>query len=832
MGTDEKHGSAPDKTLSPPPRGRGQFQLFRTPRPRNEWVGGFISFPWEAADYLNPPRVAIWLELPEGLVVGTEVESTEGDALIDALRAALTEPLDGPPRRPDALRVADDRMADAVRFALTGEIPVVTGATPEIEDFEERLRNELEVLGDHAPSHFDGGVSAESFERLFRTTSELFTAEPWSIVDDVEVLQVDIPSLNVEGACVSICGASSDIKGLMVLPSYDEFDRHYEAALDFDERRPNAGMFVEMILVGFHPEADVPSSMLAEVREHGWPLAGTDVYPLVSCLDEEGFPREATERDIAVIAATAHAIAEIFNRHWDLFESQGLPRFTRSYRDEAGHRVEVTVPHPVLDAELEDEPFDEFAPPIPTAAPFRPRAARNAPCPCGSGRKYKKCHLRPDEEEHAEVARATAMHVLDNALIRRLIKFALSRFEKEWRIFQNDFARLTEASEIQFAWPWAVYGFEVRGSTVAEIYRDAHPDRCSKAEHRWMDAQRSAWMSVWEVEAVEPGSAIALVDLLSGERRTVREVHGSRHVVKRQALLARVVDHEGLSLMCGPHPVTLSPRAADEVVERTRRRLRRKSAAPVERLRDPRIGRYLIRRWEEIVEEASSAPDDGQGGSPADRWPEGLRNTDDDALLFTVDRFDVEPREAAEARRRVDALEGARTDPSGEVPSWAILRPDDPDQPSGRATLIGRVEVGDDAMRVETNSVNRADALRERIEAACGPLVRHRIREHTDPLALAREANARPPEVPAPEEAPSPEEAELAASVKARHYADWADHPLPALGGRTPRGCMETETGRADVHRLLKDMEYMEELAPGPSFDFSVVRRELGLEAD
>ena len=218
--------------------------------------------------------------------------------------------------------------------------------------------------------------------------------------------------------------------------------------------------------------------------------------------------------------------------------------------------------------------------------------------------------------------------------------------------------------------------------------------------------------------------------------------------------------------------------------------------------------------------------DGGRGGGPMDRWPEGLRNMDDDSLLFTVDHFDVEAGEAAEVRRRVGALEGARTDRSEDTPSWAILRPDDPARPSGRATLIGRIEVDDGAVRAETNSVNRADALRERIEAACGPRVRHRIREHSDPLALARERNVRP------SENPSPEEARLVASLKADHYADWADHPLPALGGRTPRRCMETAAGRADVDRLLKDMEYREELTPGPSFDFSGLRRDLGLEAD
>jgi preprotein translocase subunit SecA len=42
------------------------------------------------------------------------------------------------------------------------------------------------------------------------------------------------------------------------------------------------------------------------------------------------------------------------------------------------------------------------APASQPAAPSRPakavlRAGRNDPCPCGSGKKYKKCHLPIDE---------------------------------------------------------------------------------------------------------------------------------------------------------------------------------------------------------------------------------------------------------------------------------------------------------------------------------------------------------------------------------------------------------------------------------------------------
>ena len=52
----------------------------------------------------------------------------------------------------------------------------------------------------------------------------------------------------------------------------------------------------------------------------------------------------------------------------------------------------------------EPELVDEEWPSIllePPAEPCRPRAGRNAPCPCGSRRKYKKCHLAADEAEHA-----------------------------------------------------------------------------------------------------------------------------------------------------------------------------------------------------------------------------------------------------------------------------------------------------------------------------------------------------------------------------------------------------------------------------------------------
>jgi len=47
----------------------------------------------------------------------------------------------------------------------------------------------------------------------------------------------------------------------------------------------------------------------------------------------------------------------------------------------------------------EREPSGAAAAPAPKQAPLKgmPRVGRNDPCPCGSGKKYKRCHMLIDE---------------------------------------------------------------------------------------------------------------------------------------------------------------------------------------------------------------------------------------------------------------------------------------------------------------------------------------------------------------------------------------------------------------------------------------------------
>ncbi|MFQ5418299.1 MAG: hypothetical protein ACE5FL_14835, partial [Myxococcota bacterium] len=72
---------------------------------------------------------------------------------------------------------------------------------------------------------------------------------------------------------------------------------------------------------------------------------------------------------------------------------------------------------------------------------------------------------------------------------------------------------------------------------------------------------------------------------------------------------------------------------------------------------------------------------------------------------------------------------------------------------------------------------------------------------------------------------------ELLLELKRRHYAEWPDQIIPALGDRSPREAVRTAQGRGAVDVLLKDMENRERRLEGAdAFDFGALRRELGLD--
>ncbi|MGA8809153.1 MAG: SEC-C metal-binding domain-containing protein [Thermoanaerobaculia bacterium] len=92
------------------------------------------------------------------------------------------------------------------------------------------------------------------------------------------------------------------------------------------------------------------------------------------------------------MTAFARAFLPFYEQHRDLFGEEEPERVVFTPDDAIA--VTLTAPHPALDdALLDDEEDDPFVePPL----LIRPSVGRNDPGPCGSGKKYKKCHLDAD----------------------------------------------------------------------------------------------------------------------------------------------------------------------------------------------------------------------------------------------------------------------------------------------------------------------------------------------------------------------------------------------------------------------------------------------------
>lgn len=443
-----------------------------------------------------------------------------------------------------------------------------------------------------------------------------------------------------------------------------------------------------------------------------------------------------------------------------------------------------------------------------------PKADRNDPCPCGSGRKYKKCCLTKETE--ARVPARSPFVELEQELLDQIEKFA----QRSDFLFDDGLLDEIDPSNGLFD---TLAGWYVPsgGRSLADHFFEARGGRLSPRLRAWFEAQRAAWLSIWEITAVEPGVGLTLRDLLSGETRVVRETKASTIVEPRQAMLARVVELEGSHQLFGLHFQPLEPLDVAPIVARWKRKFGRARARALEKLRGYASVRALTLWWDDAAAELEAL----EGLMPE------MRNTSGDPMLFTRERFVYDPADRQLVVARLGALYGVDVVTRAGRPLELVLCDGDPETaPEGSLTMLARIEVGERELLVETNSVRRADDARATIEKALGTMVRRGLRDHVDPATLMDGADA-----PAPAErdddAPELDEA-VRRTVKA-HYATWPDVPLPALRGKSPREAARTKAGREKVVALLKTFELDQAKMPEAArFDVRDLYTALGIDYD
>lgn len=785
------------------------------------WIGGRLDFPFPIDDPQGPIRteVVLWFEMPAGRLVGYRVVMPDDppETIAKVLLEAIAEPKGGGSRFPLRFRVADAALAAEVRRVVDPRAQVEVAPTPELANIAALMAETGLDSGDgEDESYFDDGATPAQVRDLFEAAQILHRVAPWKIAADVQVIRVDIPALDLHGACLSIIGKLGPNRGILIFPSLEAFEAFLKATGQPLPPAPPVDMGSGWLALQYECAENVSATMREEVAAHGWPLARSDAYPMPLRMERDGGISPLTPRDLRILAAAARSLSAFFTKHRALFAGGRDEPVCETYFDNDELEVRFTAPH---QAHLEFS-ANRLAIPGPRPAVAAPAVGRNEPCPCGSGRKYKSCCLRRQADAPAPPGSSGDPRVIEDRFVDRLLAYASHRLGAAWRRGFEIFEDPQSADTLTVF--WMLFGHVVDGRTVGEHFTIEESRRLDARDHAWFAAQKEAWLSVWEVVDVDPGVGLTMRDLLSLETRRVREASASRTLLRFDAVLARLADFDGVSLFMGVHPRPTPPRVAAEVVRKARGRLRRQRGVPPDRLRDAAFGSYLIQRWEDAVafmdEESARQPQ--------------LSNMDGDPFLPTLDHFTVVDGATAEVAAAIAAMDGANPpEPEDDPPVWVFVREPEDTRGLSEGTVVGRAMLGPEGLTLDTNSVKRADALRAQVEAVCGSYVRHRLREYPEPFADHDDPDDEPEEDADEADAGlfAAEPAVVVQEFKQRHYATWSDHALPALNGRTPREAARSAEGRRALDLLLKEMENFEQRLPAAErFDFSVLRRDLG----
>jgi hypothetical protein len=372
-------------------------------------------------------------------------------------------------------------------------------------------------------------------------------------------------------------------------------------------------------------------------------------------------------------------------------------------------------------------------------------------CPCGSGKVYEDCHLSLEEIRPAtQLERALALHAKDEALTTELLRVARSQYGCGWleRVIDRYPGCEGEPREedLQMLLSWSLYHFDPGEGTPAELALAEQGYHPSEGERRWIEANRAAWITVWEVQEIREGTGLVIRDLLTGHSVFVYERSGSHTLVPRETIVGRVVQFDDLAVLGGIHPQPLPPSSAERVVTEVRRfcGTTAKRLTP-QALRAPDVDVTLLKRWQAEVDEFSRRP------------PATLSNTDGEPLVLVTDTFGFAAGDRPLLESRLASLEEVSVDGEGEAEiSYVFSRSGKARHPERESAIIGRAAFEGDTFRLETNSARRADELRRRVEESSGGSLHFQSRNVMDQEELWHRARAKS-HVARPETAPESE---------------------------------------------------------------------------
>ncbi|MEI8122637.1 MAG: SEC-C metal-binding domain-containing protein [bacterium] len=352
---------------------------------------------------------------------------------------------------------------------------------------------------------------------------------------------------------------------------------------------------------------------------------------------------------------------------------------------------------------------------------------RNDPCPCGSGRKYKKCCLLKEE-----ATRPLTKQLLREASAKAaslLMDFALKYPEPVKRPLLNRPVPELPDEEAQSALsnnlltPWVLYLWcppddseQILPSERTAVARFLRKEgsNLDGITRRFIEAARSEPFTYWQVQSVSPGESLLLQDMATGEERVVLDAASSSMASQWDIFFAQVVGLDGVNILNGMGLYPLPPFRFRQSVDTFISEIKPAGGS---------IDRHgLLRRQGDLIHHYLKCIDDLLHPT----LPE-LRNTDGDKLVFATSRytFDAQYRQdvitALSTMCELEAEAEGKENGTAKFVWVAMPKSRSHKGKVAKATL----SVGPDWLESECNSEKRDKTLSNRLLKQMGSLITH-----------------------------------------------------------------------------------------------------------
>lgn len=477
------------------------------------------------------------------------------------------------------------------------------------------------------------------------------------------------------------------------------------------------------------------------------------------------------------------------------------------------------------------------------------KAGRNDPCPCGSGKKYKKCCLA---KEDTAVANLTwmLMRRTEGELIPTLLKHAakfygLEALDEAWdefSLWKDVPMDPSSQPELDTAFlPWFVFNWipdnaeipeeeHLPEMPVAMHYLETKGSRLDTFQQRFIREICSQHYSFFMVTDVVPGESLTLRDLILGREITVHERQASATLLKASIIFTRIITMDDASIMVGCAPTVIPPTYHNYFID-----IRENMAKDF-----PNNDQRFL--WDFDLELRTMYYDIREAlSNPA--LPQ-LHNTDGDVLQFTKLYYTLTcpPRQAFNAlvtlslAEDVDAfIQEGKLDEHGELVSieFPWLKKGNPTHGSWDNTVMGHMAIDGNLLTIDVNSQERADEIKRELESRLGNQANFRNALIQSSEKMLEEIANRPAgvnlEPQRNEDLQTPEVQEMLKEMSEQHWRGWLDTSIPALKDQTPREAVKTATGRERLEALLWQFEERSKSLESFAPDVKALRQQLGL---